>query len=118
MRSRITVSFTRESVCMGDDITAPNAATFEFEPTTPLPDILTESQAQHYLASVAGDVTWSVWLDEQLLAVVRVPTAQPPSVIFTPAAANLTARDVPSLYFAYHCDAGPVAVLHNPKLRR
>ncbi len=113
---------TRESVCMGDDVMAPNAGTLDLPPDTLLPQVISALLADHYLASVSGGATWSVWSHQQLLATLHEPdTARPDCLaqtLLAPGTGSLQAKDLDPLSFGYHCAADPAEVLRNPGIRR
>ncbi len=118
----MTLHLTRESVCMGDDVMAPNAGTLQIPAGTALPAILAQLLHASYLASVVGGATWSVWSGKRLLATLHVPDSarphRPAQTLIVPGAEVLQARDLDPLYFDYHCAADPAEVLRNPQLKR
>ena len=118
----MTLHLTRESVCMGDDVMAPNGGTLDLPAGTSLPAVLARLLADCYLAFVSGGATWSVWAGTRLLATLHEPDSarprRPAQTLIAPGAELLQAKDLDPLYFNYHCAADPAAVLLNPKLRR
>jgi hypothetical protein len=107
---------------MGDDVMAPNAGTLEIAATASVEDLLSRLLGSHYLASVAGGATWSVWSGKRLLGVLRESDLDsfhfPTQIVLAPESAELRAQDVNPLFCRYHCAAGPAEVLRNPDLRR
>lgn len=115
----MTIELSRDSVCMGDDVMAPNAGCVEVSSESPLGDVLREVSTHSYLASVSGGATWSVWPGEKaserrLLAVLHEPSSSESTLklLLAPGTGNLRARDLPVLYFRYHLAEDPGEVLY------
>lgn len=65
------IRLERDSVCMGDDCTAPNAASLEMADTASLPELIDQVRKMYYLASIyGGKATWVLYQEQKPLAVV------------------------------------------------
>ncbi|OWA37478.1 hypothetical protein B9G55_05335 [Saccharibacillus sp. O16] len=65
------IRLERDSVCMGDDCTAPNAASLEIADAARLPELIGQIRKMYYLASIyGGKATWVLYQEQKPLAVV------------------------------------------------
>lgn len=63
------IFFERDSVCAGDDVSAPNRRTVEFDSPPLLSELCGGKHALNYLPSVSGARTkWSVVVDGSIVA--------------------------------------------------
>lgn len=60
-RALITLTLTRDSIALGDDVDAPHAKMLEFDPRADAVALARSVLAANCLAHVAGNATW--WLD-------------------------------------------------------
>lgn len=66
------IQWTRESVCMADDVNAPNARTMEIDQPLTVSDLL--DKAADYVPNVSGSV-WVVWVEDSLAGYLEMSTS-------------------------------------------
>ena len=66
------IIWTRDSVCMGDDVNAPNTRTEEIDQPLTVADLL--DKAANYVPSMSGSV-WVVWVEDTLAGYLEMSTS-------------------------------------------
>lgn len=66
------IQWTRDSVCMGDDVNAPNTKLEEFDRPLSVSDLL--DKAANYVPGVSGAV-WAVWAEDALAGFLEMGTS-------------------------------------------
>ena len=94
----------RDSVCMGDDATAPNAYSFNVSVDATLNDVFEHLAKKSYLASVAGkNHSWEAIANETSVAIIKgnnqFPQASP---TLSHKVSQYTKGAVLRIYFVYN----------------
>lgn len=98
------IQVERDSVCMGDDATAPNAYEFRIPSNATLEDVFEHLAKQHYLASVAGkNHSWEAILQNNSIALFKANNRFPePTPVLTNPISHYTNGSVLHVYFKYN----------------
>lgn len=118
---RFALNVERDSVCAGDDIDAPHAKRFAFQPKDTLAEALSVIVEDGYLANIAGGkATWIVEAGEKSLAVVAQQWKSPKFLIdpTTLVTECITLGAPRALFFRYWCQVDPVVVYDCLRLGR
>lgn len=68
----IKIQWTRDSVCMADDVNAPNTKLEEFDRPLTVSELL--DKAANYVPNVSGAV-WAVWVEDTLAGFLEMSTS-------------------------------------------
>jgi hypothetical protein len=111
----------RDSVCAGDEVDAPHAKRFPFQPKDTLAEVLSAIVETRYLANIAsGKATWIVEATGKPVAVVAQQWKSPKFLIDpTTLVTDCIIPEAPrGLFFRYWCQIDPAVVFECLRLGR